>query len=237
MVVKYDTEKAIMDFTGKTCIVFGDSIMYGSGNGGFGVGEYLNRDLHLSIKKYCVGGARVGYYEGKNWLVQQVRDAVNAGENADYIVFDGFVNDCYKTDGINYDVPLGETSGGFDGFDIFALQKENTTFSNCFENILCAFKKYFPGAKVLFVRPHRMGRRGEEIQKIYGERAIELCEKWGVGTADIYRDSDMDTFLADHRDMFTADTYNWGRGDSTHPNARGYEEKYMPIIEKALSRL
>lgn len=225
------------DLSGKTCLLFGDSIMYGSGNGGFGVGEYLNKDLRLSIKKYCVGGARTGYYEGKNWLVQQVRDAITAGETADYIVFDGFTNDCYKTDGVKCDVPLGEMTAGFDGFDIFAVEKENSAFSDCFENIVCAFKKYFPDAKILFVRPHNMGRRGEEIQKIYGERAAAICEKWGVAVADIYRESDMNTFLPDHRDAYTTDTYNWGRGDCTHPNARGYEEKYMPLIEKALEEL
>ncbi|MDE6585556.1 MAG: SGNH/GDSL hydrolase family protein [Clostridia bacterium] len=223
--------------SGKTCIIFGDSIMFGSGNDGFGIGEYLEKDYHLSIKKYCIGGARTGYFEGKSWIVQQVRDAINNGEQADYIVFDGFTNDCCKTDGVNYDVPLGEISEGFEGFDIFAVQKENTTFSNCFENILDAFKKHFPDAKVLFVRPHNMGRRGEEIQKVYGERAVAICEKWGVAVADVYKDSDLNTFLADHRDTYTADTYNWGRGDSTHPNARGYEEKYMPVIKMALEEL
>ncbi|MDE7330377.1 MAG: SGNH/GDSL hydrolase family protein, partial [Clostridia bacterium] len=125
---------------------------------------------------------------------------------------------------------------GYEGFDIFSLKKENTTFSNCFENIISAFKKYFPQAKVLFVRPHNMGRRGEEIQKIYGERAVEICKKWGVDVADIYKDSDLNTFLPDHRDLYTADTYNWGRGDSTHPNAKGYREKYMPVIEAAIKQ-
>lgn len=34
-----------MKLSGKTVAVFGDSIAYGSGNGGFGVGEYLQKDL------------------------------------------------------------------------------------------------------------------------------------------------------------------------------------------------
>ena len=35
------------DLSGKKVLVFGDSIMYGSGNGGFGVGEYLEKDLKM----------------------------------------------------------------------------------------------------------------------------------------------------------------------------------------------
>ncbi len=224
-------------FTGKKLLVFGDSIMFGSGNDGFGVGEYLVREFGFDLKKYCVGGARVGYFEGKNWLVEQVKTAIENSELPDYVIFDGFTNDCCKSDGISYDVPLGETVEGFESFDIFSVKKEGSTFTNCFENILSAFKKYFPTAKVIFVRPHNMGRRGEEIQKIYGERAIELCKKWGVTVADIYTCSDLNTFLPDHRDLYTADTYNWGRGDGTHPNDRGYVEKYLPVIKEVLLSL
>jgi len=219
---------------GKKLLVFGDSIMYGSGNGGFGVGEYLARDFGIKLKKYCVGGARVGYYEGKNWMIEQVRKSVENGDEADYIIFDGFTNDCYKTDGVNYDVPLGEITDGFDNFDIFAVSKRNTTFSNCFENVLAAFKKYFPQAKVVFVRPHNMGRREEEIQRVYGERAVTLCKKWGVTVADVYSESGLNTFNPEDRDKYTFDSYGWGRGDCTHPNDLGYREKYLPIIIKAL---
>lgn len=224
------------NFTGKQLAVFGDSIMYGSGNGGVGIGEYLQQDLGFTLLKYCVGGARTGYYPNKNWLVEQVRQAILDGIQPDYVVFNGFTNDCYKTDGVNYDVPLGEMSTREDGFDIFNVSKE-ADFTTCFEEIVCGFKQYFKGAKILFVRPHNMGRRGEEIQKIYGERAIAICNKWHVAVADIYKQSDLNTFLPDHRDLFTADTYNWGRGDSTHPNARGYIEKYMPIIESKIKKL
>lgn len=224
-------------FKGCKLLVFGDSIMYGSGNNGEGVGEFLAKRQGFKVSKYCIGGARTGYYEGKNWIIEQLREAIESKESADYIIFDGFTNDCYKTDGINCDVPLGEISDGFDGFDIFAVKKEGTTFSNCFENILAAFKKYFSAAKVLFVRPHKMGRREEEIQRVYGERAVELCKKWGVAVADIYEESSLDTFLPEHRDKYTFDSYNWGKGDSTHPNALCYEKIYMPIIERKLEKL
>ena len=225
------------NFNGKKLIVFGDSIINGSGNGNIGVGEYLKESFGFELKKYCVGGARVGFYPGKNWMVEQIRTAVNNGEKADYIVFNGFTNDCNKTDGKTCDVPLGEMTEGYESFDIFAVQQEGSTFSNCFENVLHAFKKYFSEAKLLFVRPHNMGRRDDYAQRLYGERALEICAKWNIAVADIYKDSDLNTFLPEHRDKYTADTYGWGCGDCTHPNAAGYLEKYMPIIEAAIKKL
>lgn len=224
----------MLHFKGKTLLVFGDSIMYGSGNGGFGVGEYLEKDYGFILKKYCVGGARTGYCEGKSWIVEQVRSAIENGEKPDYIIFNGFTNDCCQEEHGDCDVPLGEVEEGFENFDIFELSEKNTNFSNCFQNILAAFKKYFPAAKTIFVRPHKMGRRGEEVQRIYGERAVMLCNKWGVTVADVYSDSGLNTFNADERDKYTFDSYGWGRGDCTHPNDLGYKEKYMPVIIKAL---
>lgn len=224
-------------FKGKKLLVFGDSIINGSGNNCIGVGEYLEEHLGFEMKKYCVGGARVGFYPGKNWMVEQIREAIGKGETADYIVFNGFTNDCNMTDGKTCDVPLGEMTEGYENFDVFAVKKEGSTFSNCFENILHALKKFFPNAKLLFVRPHNMGRRDDYFQRLYGERAIEICKKWGVATADIYKDSDLNTFFPEDRDKYTADTYGWGHGDCTHPNAAGYLEKYMPIIEAAIKNL
>ncbi|MDE6356522.1 MAG: SGNH/GDSL hydrolase family protein [Clostridia bacterium] len=218
---------------GKTLLVFGDSIMYGSGNDGFGVGEYLEKEYGFVLKKYCVGGARTGYCNGKSWIIEQVRLAIENGEKPDYIIFDGFTNDCCQEERGECDVPLGEVEEGFENFDIFSVEKENTNFSNCFQNILAAFKKYFPAAKAVFVRPHKMGRRGEEVQRIYGERAVILCKKWGVAVADVYSNSGLNTFNPDERDKYTFDSYGWGKGDCTHPNGLCYKEKYLPVIKRA----
>lgn len=226
-----------MNFDGKSVAVFGDSIAYGSGNDGFGVGEYLEKDLNLKLYKFAVGGARVGFRDGKNWVVEQVTAAIKDGVSPDYIVFDGFTNDCYVEEGATApDVPLGEFEAGYAGFDIFKVEK-SFTFSRCFEEIIFAFMKYFPKAKLLFFRPHNMGRRDDFLQRQYGERALEICKKWGVAFVDLYSESGLNTFIPEQRDMFTNDSYNWGRGDCTHPNALGYELKYMPLIEAKLKTL
>jgi lysophospholipase L1-like esterase len=221
-----------------TVLVLGDSIMFGSGNNGFGVGEYLAKDLGMKCVKYAIGGARVGYREGKYWMVEQVRQIINDGVQADYIVFDGFTNDCNQDKPEDLpDIPLGEMVKGYAPQDIFAIDKAKTTFTSCFESILCALMNYFPHAKLLFIRPHNMGRRDDVLQKLYGERALTLCKKWGVAYVDLYSESGLNTFLPVHRDLFTNDSYGWGRGDCTHPNATGYEEKYMPLIEAKIKTL
>ncbi len=226
-----------MDFKGKNLVIFGDSIMNGSGNGNFGVGEYLVRDMGFVLHKYCVGGARVGYYPDKNWIVNQIIKAIGDGIPADYIVFNGFTNDCNMTDGKHCDVPLGKLDEGSGYYDVFSESKEGSTFSHCFESVTCAMQKYFPKAKILFVRPHNMGRRDDSAQRAYGERAVEICKKRGIAVCDLYAHSGMNTFIGKDRDLYTADTYGRGRGDCTHPNARGYEEKYMPLIEEAIRSL
>jgi hypothetical protein len=222
----------------KKLLVFGDSIMFGSGNNGYGVCEYLTADLKMNGKKYAIGGARVGFKEGKSWLIDQINLALEEKAEADYIIFDGFTNDCNIAEGATLpDVPLGEISVGYSGFDIKAVKRENSNFSNCFEEAVCAFLTYFPKAKILFVRPHNMGRRDDKLQKLYGERALEICKKWGIPYVDLYSESGLNTFIPVHRDMFTCDSYGWGRGDCTHPNALCYELKYMPLIESKLKTL
>ncbi|MDE6613602.1 MAG: hypothetical protein K2K28_03505, partial [Clostridia bacterium] len=111
------------EFENKTLLVLGDSIMYGSGNGGVGVGEFLVNRFGFTLKKYCVGGARVGYDEGKSWIVEQLRQAVNNREKPDLIVFNGFTNDGNMTDGKTCDGPFGCLSESAPT-DIFNVEKE-----------------------------------------------------------------------------------------------------------------
>lgn len=213
-------------YSGKRLAVFGDSIINGSGNNDYGVGEFLRDGYGFTLLKYCVGGARTGFNEGKSWIVDQVKDAIKAGIGPDVIIFDGFTNDCNMTDGVNCDVPLGTRGAVKDIYDITA----EDDFTTCFESIVSAFGKHFKKADIIFVRPHLMGRRDREAQRVYGDRAAEICRDYGIKIADIYNDSKLDTFDAEMRDRYTNDSYGWGRGDCTHPNEEGYKRFYLPII-------
>lgn len=217
--------------------LFGDSIMYGSGNNGFGVGEYLEKDMNFTLKKFCIGGARVGYQEGKSWVVEQVKKAITQGISPDLIVFDGFTNDCNIVEGnTECDVEFGEKFLKKDE-TVYDIKPTDANFTKCFNAVAYSFLKYFPHAKVVFVRPHNMGRRGDEVQKKYGTRAVEISKAYGFSVADIYSDSDLNTFKEEDRDKYTFDSYGWGKGDCTHPNDICYREKYMPIIEEVIKKL
>ncbi|MCD8201840.1 MAG: SGNH/GDSL hydrolase family protein [Clostridia bacterium] len=221
---------------GRTVLLIGDSIMYGSGNGDYGPGEYLRDDLGADILKYCVGGARTGYYEGRSWIVEQVRKAITDGVRPDVVLFDGMTNDCYMTDGEHFDVPLGEFVSEKKPVDIFEVAKTDS-FSVCFDAIVYALKTFFPDARLLYMRNHRMGRREEKAQCEYGEMALDICRSRDVDFVDIYADSGLDTFDPEMRDLYTNDTYGWGRGDCTHPNDEGYRRFYMPLIEEKIKTM
>ncbi len=226
-----------MDMQNKTLLIFGDSIMNGSGNNNYGVGEYLAAQFGFKLLKYTVGGARVGFVKGKSWEVEQVKKIISDKVKPDYIIFDGLTNDCcIEAKEGEPDVPLGDFPVGYTPKPIEEIG-ENDDFSTCFDAILCALMEHFPTAKILFVRPHNMGRRDDVLQRQYGERALAICRKWGVSYVDLYSESGMNTFLPEHRDAFTADSYGWGRGDCTHPNALGYELKYMPLISAKIKTL
>ena len=226
-----------MEFKDKTLLVFGDSIMNGSGNNDYGVGEYLSAQLGFKLAKYTVGGARVGYVPDKSWEVEQVKQIIADGVQPEYIVFDGFTNDCcIELYPDKPDVPLGDFPAGYGAKNLNEIDKTDD-FSTCFDAIICALMKHFPSSKILFVRPHNMGRRDDTLQRQYGERALGICRKWGVAYVDLYTESGLNTFLPEHRDLFTADSYGWGRGDCTHPNALGYETKYIPLIVAKLKTL
>lgn len=226
-----------MEYKDKSLLIFGDSIMNGSGNNDYGVGEYLSAMLGFKLLKYTVGGARVGFVEGKNWIVAQLKKIISDGVRPDYIVFDGFTNDCNISEGATTpDVPIGEMPKGYNAKPLDEIKKTDD-FSTCFDAVVCALLKNFPYAKILFVRPHNMGRRDDFLQRQYGERALAICAKWGVPFVDLYSESGLNTFLPEHRDLFTNDSYGWGRGDCTHPNASGYETKYMPLIVSKIKTL
>ena len=44
-------------------------------------------------------------------------------------MLDGFTNDCCRSSDGVHDVPLGEIAEGYECFDIFAVEKNDTNFS------------------------------------------------------------------------------------------------------------
>ena len=77
-----------------------------------------------------------------------------------------------------------------------------------------------------------MERKDYKQQLIIGEESIKMCNKWGIGYADIFNDSDMNTFL-DRYKGYTLRKDKYPDGDMIHPTFEGYKLFYIPLIEKA----
>ena len=61
----------------------------------------------------------------------------------------------------------------------------------------------------------------------------ELCQKWGIGYADVFNDSEFNTYL-ERYNQYTATTSKYPSGDYVHPTKEGYELFYLPLIEDAI---
>ena len=200
---------------GKTVAVFGDSIMRGDGNNGVAVGDMLAERYGMAVYKYAVSGAVMGKYEDRSHIADQVNNAVAAGIAFDYIVFNGGTNDIMMENGAPR-CDLGNISSDYAG------AYDEATFSGGLETAAYQLHTKYPTATLVYMRAHNMASRDYTLQRDYGERAKEICEKWAIGVVDMY--AKMNTCLPAGQTKYLA--------DSTHPNAAGYSEKYLPALER-----
>ena len=223
---------------GKVMVGLGDSIMYGSqtilqvGDGSFI--EYIADLLSADAVNYSRGGARIGGSEHSYDIWKQVDTLVASGNTPDYVIFNGGINDVYssETDPEEDDkeddegrTPLGTITVGYD-----PLNFDTDTFSGAFEYILYNLKTNFPNAKIIYMTTHNAGSRDYNQQVTYRQRALDICEKYSVRVADIYKYSNMNTNIQTDRNAFTRVTQSGQGADGTHPNRAGYTTKYLPVV-------
>ena len=213
---------------GKKLLALGDSIMEGNGNENFGLGDIIASRNSMYLKDVSKGGATIGYMasrDGLQTLIQHQKDMAIASDfEPDYIIIDGQTNDIDKASSTPQTdkITLGEVTDAYDSEFV------NTSFAGGLEIIFRDLKAKYPTAKMVYVRVHHMGSRSLASQNTYGNIAKTVCEKWSVPIADIYNNGTMNTFL-DEYVQYT------GNEDKTHPNRRGYDNFYIPIIESTLS--
>jgi len=209
----------------KLLYTFGDSIMAGDGNNGKGIGDLIATKYNMRFTEFALGGSTVGYNSSRsqNQLIyNQVANAVATNIKPDFILFNGLTNDISNdTDSTNPRVPLGTVSSGYNRVS------DVSTFTSAFEQICFDLLTNFPNSIIIYVRPHNMASRDKQRQIDYGERALELCRKWGIPYIDMY--SMFNTCLEPVRSAFLS--------DYTHPNETGYVEKYLPPIITKMKEL
>lgn len=203
--------------SGKTIAVFGDSIMHGAGNNDKGIADLLAEKYGMTAADYSVSGATMGVrtddpqytIDEAHHIAKQVRNAISARIAPDLIIFNGGTND------IGGQIPIGTMSA------VYTQPSSESYFADGFETVAYLLTKNFVGVPIVYMRAHNMSSRTYQGQIDYGELGNSIAEKWGIETADMYKQ--MNTQLAEYRTAYLA--------DYTHPNEAGYNKYYIPAIE------
>jgi len=228
--------------TGKTAIFLGDSICAGktvdkhTGVYGYGWAGLIGERNGMVWKNYGRNGAVIAQIEGQERIVaMQLEQAEQDFERIDYILFEGGWNDADQLG--NVAEKLGELSPGFDDFDC-------STFTGAFETLILQMVTTYPDAKIGYIIPPKMGEApygadGNVYRQFY-DRAIEVCEKWGIPYLDLWNENPMNPELAVYYDSGIQKEAASGEGlfytDGKHLTLRGYQ-RILSQIEAFLRSL
>lgn len=206
---------------GKSLYSFGDSIMFGAGNGGVGLRDLIAQKYGMTGNDYAISGASIAYYSDRSHIVKQIQDAIAAGITPDYIIMNGGIND------VTFNV-LGDVAADYN-----YMANGFASFSAGLEYCFGLLKTTFPTVPLIYIWVHHMPSRKQPEQLAHHDRALEICEKWSVPVVDMYKDGGMNTMLTSHLQNYTFyPTENSG----THPNGAGYELFYVPPVVDEIRR-
>lgn len=209
-------------FSGLVGMSFGDSIMYGAGDNGTGILDILAEKYGIVSNDYSVSGASMQYVSSRNHIVAQIQNAITKGITPNFILLDGLSNDIISS-------TLGELTDSFD-----YETKGYATFTDGMEYAIGLLKGAFPSVPIIYIIPHSTPAREYEKELQFGERAREICKKWSVPVADVYRNGNINTRLQNQLELYS---YYPTETSGTHPNRNGYDYGYIPLIEEILNRL
>ena len=210
--------KNINILSGKHIVGFGDSIVYGAGNKGYGIANIIAENNDMICENKAVGGATILKRTSNNIPIQ----IENYEGNPDYIILDGYINDCAFSDVLDV---LGEVSPYYGGtFD-------TSTIIGQFETMLKDLLTRFHFAKIVYVCVHHMSSRDDSKVKKVHEKIVKACKKWSIPVVDLYEEGQLNTTINIHKEKYT------DKSDSTHPNRLGYDLFYIPKIESKLKTL
>ena len=209
---------------GKRLLAFGDSIMHGSGNNDEGIADMIATKYAMTALDYSVPGASFADRVERSRISNQIRVADNDQAQADLILLNGGTNDMGH-------MPFGETAAGFDMSEV-----EENSFSGGMQKALWMLKACWKDTPIIYTRVHNMDLFEDRIERQYGDRALDIMEKWGIPSVDLYNGTTMNTENKAICDRYTFVDERYGNEhDSIHPNALGYAKFYLPPISKAVA--
>ena len=214
----------------KTAVFLGASICAGTTVGtdseyyGYGWAGLIGEANGMVWKNYGRNGGTItplSSVDTARWVPTQVDSAFAAYPNADYVIFEGGCNDADTMQ----DALLGEISSDYATFD-------ETTFSGAFESLVLKLLTKFPTAKIGYVIPQKMYAVNDHsaaghVHRRFFDRAIEICEKWGIPYVDLWKGNPLNPKLPTASTFYT---------DGQHLTLAGYQ-RITPQIEAFMRSL
>lgn len=228
---------------GKKIIWDGDSICAGNST----IGNWATRIAEkneMTFKNYAVGGGTLTENfplppsGNKRHCVSVTIDRMyNEHPDADYVIFEGGTNDADLI--MRYFDEMGDRMGTLD-YNDFSGEYDRETFIGALESIFYRATKYWLGKKIGFIIAHKMGPEWDKfkIRKVYFEKCIEICKKWGIPYLDLWSGCYLNPYLPwmYHAERPKEENHAINDGfyaDGQHLTARGYDFT-TEIIERWL---
>ena len=211
----------------KTILFSGDSVCAGfidNGDGTYGKqygwAELIKENNPTCImKNYGQGGTTVAIQKGRtDSILERVDKMYTEYPNADYIILEGGVNDCYQKE----QVKLGAVTEGYsDSFD-------TSTFCGALEQLFKNSILKWKGKKIGYIALFKVPTATNF--KEYMNKAKLICEKWSIPYIDLYNESGFEYNIEEIKEK-----YSYG-GGGLHPNVDGYKI-ITPKIESWIKSL
>ncbi|MGI1734893.1 SGNH/GDSL hydrolase family protein [Streptococcus uberis] len=203
---------------GKSVGWTGDSIMNGAsdGNGLNGWIGRIARDNGMMFENKAVNGAFMADTGVAGRYSISGRITEFASSNHDYYIFDGGANDYFNR------IDVGQITSDYNNnFD-------TKTYCGALESCIYKLQTTYSTAKIGFIIPYKMQTSGDiTAQKAYFDKAVEICQKWGVPYLDLRYACTLNYNIPMYQKYYS---------DNVHANAAGYDFTYG-IVEQWLRKL
>lgn len=180
----------------KTILWNGDSICRGTIANGCWATRIAEKNS-MVFKNYAVSGGTIAeklpptMSGTERYSVSAAFDVMpEEYPDADYIIIEGGTNDADLLGNV-MDGEEGTRIGKIDPLD-YSGNYDRTTFCGALESVFCRATKYWKGKKIGFIVAQKMddeNHRCFENRRLYFNKAVEICRKWGIPYIDLWTGS------------------------------------------------
>ena len=203
---------------GKTYLLLGSSVAFGTGSGGEAMGEYLAKRNGCTVIKKAVSGTTLA--DGKsNSYVRRLEQYIESEDKEETL--DAFVCQL-STNDASIPKSLGSVSESTVK-DISSFDKATTY--GAMEYIIALVKETWDCPIVFFTNSHyEKSAYAEMVEALH-----EIEAKWGITVIDLYTDEAFNDISASDYELYMT--------DEIHPTKAGYREWWLPKFEETLKSL